>query len=151
MALAVFVFSAALAVALGRVGSGGVRAVLCLPSTLLHELAHYLMAYLTGSRPSPMDLVPRKQDGGWVLGSVTFHAGFWTAGFVALAPLLLLLLAWACVPDMPASSVEQAVRGAVFAWSLEGALPSSTDWEIALRRPAALGLTCLVVWGFLYL
>lgn len=143
----------ALAVLLAsRLFHGWLGAFSRVPSTLLHELCHYLVAYVTGSRPAPMDIVPKRSGDDWVLGSVRFHAGTFSAAFVALAPLLLLGVAWACWPtSQPVTSFAwQVLQGAVFAWSLQGAWPSGVDWEVAFRHPLGLALLGGVVTLFLH-
>lgn len=138
------------------VGGGAVHgwggAFLALPSTLLHELCHYLVAYITGSRPAPMNLVPQRTEDSWVLGSVSFHARWFSAAFVALAPLLLLGLAWMLWPGEALTGwFVDAWTGALFGWCLIGAWPSRTDWGIAFRHPAGLmAISALAAW-FLHL
>lgn len=143
---------AALAVFLGAsLLRGWLHAFFAVPATLLHEFSHYLVAYVTRSQPAPMDIVPRKVDDAWVLGSVRFHPGALSAAFVALAPLLLLPLAWMSLPvDGGGAPAAQAWRGAFFAWCVLGAWPSRMDWEIALRYPLGLLLLGFVVTLFLH-
>jgi hypothetical protein len=127
---------------------GYARVLLLLPSTLLHELAHYLVAYVTGSKPQPIDITPRRDEGGWQLGSVTFEPHPLTAALVALAPLSLLWLALWLWQGSPLRSLEgQAVSGYLFTCALQGAWPSREDWRVAMQHP--IGLALLL--GVLYL
>jgi hypothetical protein len=110
-----------------------------LPSTLLHELSHYVLAHATGSQPTPMDLVPRKTVQGWTLGAVSFVPRPWTAAFVALAPLSLMGVAYALLMTAGQNSLEwELVKGAAFASALQGSIPSRTDWRVAASYPLGL-------------
>lgn len=81
----------------GRIGSFGMI-MLALPATVLHELSHYLVALISGGRPTSFSIIPRSQSieisGGtrkvWTLGSVGFHPNMVSAVPTALAPLLYL-------------------------------------------------------------
>jgi len=108
-----------------------------LPGLICHELAHFLVATVTGSDPSPISLFPKRIKGGWELGSVRFSPGWSTAGFVALAPLYLLPpIAVLVVHEFAkAAAGEQALAGYVVATLIWGAWPSGPDWKIALRYP----------------
>ena len=80
-----------------------VYALVALPGTALHELAHFTLALLLGARPSFPSLIPQRTARGWRLGEVRFHAGRVRAMFIALAPLLLAPLAlwWAAAWQGP--------------------------------------------------
>ncbi|EEF22894.1 conserved hypothetical protein, partial [Ricinus communis] len=66
-------------------------ALLRLPSTIAHELSHWVVALVLGCRPSGLSFVPKRQpDNSWRLGSVMFYPGTFSAGFVALAPLWVM-------------------------------------------------------------
>lgn len=119
-----------------------------LPATLVHELAHWLVAFLLGARPSFPSVVPRKEDNGsWSLGSVKFRPGMLTAGVVALAPLLLLapLAIWGLWFLAPGSVGTELARGLVFGFVAWGSIPSSTDWEISLRYPVGTTVALLAL------
>ena len=66
-----------------------------LPGTILHELSHYIIAFIIGCRPRGFTVIPRKVDNGWILGEVRVTRG---TGLhliiVAFAPLLLIPLAF---------------------------------------------------------
>lgn len=122
-----------------------------LPATAAHELAHWTVALLTGSRPSFPSLWPRRHGTYWELGSVEFSPGPFTAGLVALAPLWCLgplaYWLWGAVSAQD-SYVVQSAQGACIGYLLLGCWPSSQDWAVAVRYP--LGtlalLTALYVW-----
>jgi len=84
------------------------------------------------------------------LGSVTFTPRWWSAGFVALAPLYWLpllstLLAWRALSQ---PREVQFFCGYVIATLCWGSIPSKEDWRIAIRYPAGtfVLLTAAVLW-----
>lgn len=151
MDTAAFFATVAFVFLVDKVTSGWAQAAVRIPSTLLHELAHYLLAHVTGSRPTPIDLVPRRDGAEWVLGSVVFHPKPLTAAFVALAPLLLLVPAWQIWQSLGAEPWDElVVKGLLFGWCLKGSPPSSADWVVAAKYPLGLALTALVGYSCLY-
>lgn len=73
-------------------------ALLAFPGTFVHELVHFLVGLLLLAKPAGLSLRPKRAEGGWILGSVSFRRiGIFNGAFVALAPLLLLPLAWLCL------------------------------------------------------
>lgn len=122
-----------------------VYAVVALPGTALHELAHFTLALVLGARPSFPSLIPQRTPRGWRLGEVRFHAGRLRAMCIALAPLLLapLALLWALVFLAPGEWPWYALHVWIVAASLQACLPSRTDWRIAM--PAFLALVCVVL------
>ena len=70
-------------------------ALLSFPGTAAHELAHFIVGLLLRGKPHGLSLWPRADTRGWRLGSVSFgHVGLFNGAWIALAPLLLLPLAW---------------------------------------------------------
>jgi hypothetical protein len=75
-----------------------------LPGTLLHELAHFIVALVTGGRPRGFSIMPRRGDcllpdgtcrKTWVLGSVSLgNPGMFSAVPTAIAPMGLIFIAW---------------------------------------------------------
>ena len=54
-----------------------IYALIALPGTLAHELAHFIVAWVLFAHPRFPSLVPiRMESGGWRLGSVAFRAGY---------------------------------------------------------------------------
>jgi hypothetical protein len=129
-------------------------ALLVLPGTALHELAHWLVGKVLAAQPTRPDLLPRRGPAGrWRLGSVAFRRlrGY-NALPVALAPLLLLPAAWLLYRWGIAHPAGEALRwlalyGAVAA--LVCCLPSRADIGLAASRPLGTALwiasTVLVV------
>ncbi len=128
-------------------------AILTLPATLLHELAHLAVGLVTGARPSSFNLLPRRIDATrWRLGYVGFtRLRWWNGGAVALAPLaglpVLGLLARP-VASVPATLTlaASAATGVVIVWMLIAIAPGLTDWTLAARCwPSAI--VFLTAWG----
>ena len=109
-------------------------ALLALPGTLAHELAHYLVAVLLLAKPQFPSLIPQRSEHGWRLGSVAFRAGWLRSLPIAVAPFALLPLAlwWAVTWMLPAVGAMYLVQGWVVAALLSASLPSAADLRIAL-------------------
>lgn len=115
-------------------------ALFALPGTLAHEISHYVVALLLRARPRLPRLWPERTERGWRLGSVAFHAPWWRAGAIALAPLLLLpaALAWLMFLVAPANGAVLALHAWVAGTILDASLPSRTDLRIALPTLAVV-------------
>ncbi len=120
-------------------------ALVALPGTLMHELAHFVVALLLRAQPEFPSLVPTRMQGGWRMGSVAFRAGPVRAAPIALAPLLLFPLAWWwAVAIMPRFTWPWLAAAAWIAGALLSAcLPSPADLRLA--RPALLALAVLAL------
>lgn len=120
-------------------------ALIALPGTLAHELAHYLVAMVLFARPTFPSLVPQRTEHGWRLGSVGFHAGMMRSVPIALAPLMLapLALFWATTymapSDWPLYGIHAWIVGAL----LSATLPSAADFKIAFPALALLAILAL--------
>jgi hypothetical protein len=64
-------------------------------TTFPHEFAHFIVALLTGARPTGLTIIPKKQlvNGVeyWTMGSVQAYINKLNGVFIGLAPLLWLL------------------------------------------------------------
>ena len=124
-------------------------ALLSLPGTIAHELAHFVVGLLLLAKPRGFSIWPRAQGHTWRLGSVSFgNIGLLNGAFVALAPLLLLPIAWLCVVHvlLPLWNDGQwgwwLLAGYLTATALFAALPSFQDIKLggrSLLLYAALG------------
>jgi hypothetical protein len=125
-------------------------ALLVLPGTLLHELAHWLIGWLLGARPGRLQLMPRRgDDRRWRLGAVGFRRvrGF-NAAPIALAPLLLLPLAWLLYRVAIAEPIDAWTHWAALYAATAAAvscLPSTADWRLAASRPFGTALYALLL------
>ncbi len=127
-------------------------ALLALPGTIAHECAHLLVGTLLLAQPAGFSVWPKRAKNGWVLGSVTFRRlGLFNGAFVALAPVLLLPLAWLCLRHLTLPFWLQQqwggwlLSGYLAATALYAALPSLADIKIgfpSLLFYAALAGLC---------
>lgn len=127
-------------------------AVQNLLGTFLHELAHLIVGFLLGSKPTSFSLWPKREKDFYVFGSVA-HANltWYNAIPTALAPLaLLLVLLWSnnfllsFVCDWKGTLVY------IFCVSIivNNSIPSKTDFQIAFgdwRGVIFYGIIFLVV------
>ncbi len=120
-------------------------ALLALPGTLAHELAHYLVALLLMAKPQFPSLLPQRNEHGWRLGSVAFRAGWLRSLPIALAPLALLPLAlyWAATWMAPSAGLAYVAQAWIVAAFVSASLPSSADFRIALPALALFALAAL--------
>lgn len=139
-----------LAVLQARIGRIGAFWQICwaLPGTILHELAHLIVAAFTGGKPVGFTVFPRRgaSRGGvecWVLGSVTVsRPGTLSALPSALAPLALNAVAYYLYqnwgrwfpPDLHHTLFMYA---AVYLFSYSS-IPSGQDLKVALSSPTGL-------------
>ena len=133
-------------------------ALLALPGTIAHELMHLVVGFVLHAKPHGFSVWPRRSADGWTLGSVSFaNLGLVNGAFVALAPLLLLPIAWWSLVHL---LVPFWVDGQWGWWLLGGylgatalfaALPSLQDIKIgwpSLLLYAVLG--GLLWWAYTY-
>lgn len=121
------------------------RILLGWPSTVLHELSHWVVALAFGCRPSLPVLWPKKKGDEWVLGSVAFEPSAFATGWIALAPWWLLGSLAVATLSLPAAPLTlEILKGIIAGFGLWGSIPSRTDFELALKYPLgglpALGL-----------
>jgi len=64
-----------------------------LPATFFHELSHFLFGLVTFAVPTSFNLLPKKENNYYTLGSVNFkNVNFFNAFLVGIAPVSLLVL-----------------------------------------------------------
>jgi hypothetical protein len=138
------VLVALIGIRLGRYAGMWLYALIVLPGTLAHELAHYMVAFVLGANPRFPSLVPTRTPKGWQLGSVAIRAGHVRAVPIAMAPLLLLPVAlwWSVLFLHHADGLLYAVHAWVCAALLTACMPSGADIKLAL--PALLSLALLI-------
>ncbi|HET9763640.1 MAG TPA: hypothetical protein VFR50_09005 [Casimicrobiaceae bacterium] len=133
-------------------------ALLSLPGTIAHELMHLVVGFVLRARPQGFTIWPRRSTDGWRLGAVSFRSiGLLNGAFVALAPLLLLPLAWLGLIYVLAPLWVEGrwgwwlLAGYLAATVLFAALPSFQDLRIgalSLLLYAAIG--ALLWWAYAY-
>jgi hypothetical protein len=115
-------------------------ALLALPGTAAHELAHLIVGFLLLAKPHGFSVWPRSRGNTLTLGSVSFrNLGLLNGAFVALAPILLLPISWLCLIHvlLPLWLMEQwgwwLFAGYLTATVLFAALPSFQDIKVGGR------------------
>jgi hypothetical protein len=133
--------------------------ILCrLPGTALHELAHYLVGFVTGGRPAGFTIIPRKSGSGntWILGSVTLRNPSMLSSLPSgLAPLLLLPLAWMLFRNwyrwFPRDPVHTLSLYAAVSYCCCSSLPSSHDVRAAFSSLSGIALYAALAAGVFWL
>lgn len=126
-------------------------ALIALPGTLAHELAHFLVALVLAAKPSFPSLAPRRSEHGWRLGSVTFRAGLIRSVPIALAPIVLLPLALFYGVTFLASAAcpLSLLHAWIMAALLSACLPSRADFRIAIPALLLASLAAAAAWFLL--
>jgi hypothetical protein len=129
-------------------------ALLTLPATFLHELAHWIVGAALQANPTAMSLWPKKLgSSAWRLGYVSFtDLRWWNAGPIALAPLIWFVLIVVLFKHLPAIgavlSVAQALwLGVGLVWLWIAVAPGSSDWSLAWKN-ALSSSVFLLAWAF---
>ncbi len=106
--------------------------------TICHELAHFIMGWLTGARPASLSIIPRRTGATWQLGSVSLTRVRWyNAAPAALAPFLILLIPvavgwWRTRALWHFEPIDIAIAFALAPQFLS-CWPSRVDWRVAAR------------------
>lgn len=109
-----------------------------LAGTTCHELAHFMVGFITGARPQSLTVIPRRSGRDWHLGSVMFSNVCWyNAAPAALAPFLILLIPLAVALWRTRDGLHFEVFDVALALLLApqfiSCWPSWVDWKISLR------------------
>lgn len=114
-----------------------------LPGVVLHELAHLVAGILFGASPSCFSLLPKKNNTGWVMGSVQFGSvTALNAVPIALAPMALLPVAvllykyWFAF--MEKSFVNTEILYVILFVLCFNSIPSSQDLKVACNWKSLL-------------
>lgn len=117
-------------------------ALLVWPGTVLHELAHWLVALLSGGRPTSLSIVPSRSERGWRLGAVGIGRVRWFNALpIGAAPLLLAPLAWFALTQVARVDANHWLHWLALYLAVGAAvscLPSLADWKIVVSRPLGL-------------
>lgn len=137
----------------GFKGSFGLFALLTVVGTMIHELLHLSVGILTMGHPVGFSIWPKKaDDGGYVLGSVSFTNIRWYNGvFIGGAPLIGVVLFWWIgqygLEKGQGAGVEDLGLWFLMAQLLLSSWPSPVDWWIMLRSwPIAVMAVFFVLW-----
>ena len=106
----------------------------------MHEMAHFVAAFLTGGRPSSFSVWPRREGKGWVLGSVSAVPTILSAVPTALAPLGWLVLGYytrVFWNIRPVWVPEYSIVAVLYACSA-ACTPSRQDIKVVLKHPFSL-------------
>lgn len=119
-------------------------ALVALPGTLAHELAHYVVALLLRAQPKFPRLWPERVGNRWRLGSVSFIAPWWRAMpiAIAIAPIALLPLSlwWASTLTSSAAGIAFGLHAWIAASLAAASVPSRADLRLALPALAAMAI-----------
>ena len=128
-------------------------AVLSLPGTIAHELMHFAVGALLLAKPHGFSVWPKATGHSWRLGSVSFsNIGLLNGACVALAPLLLLPIAWLCLVHvlLPLWNASRwgwwLLAGYLTATALFAALPSWQDIRLGARSLLLYFVIGALVW-----
>lgn len=121
-------------------------ALLYLPGTVAHELAHAGIAFILLAKPVSFNIFPKRYGDQWILGSAAFmNLNIINAFPVAFAPLLLGWLSWLLFQDwmVPAFTSHN-----YFAWLAFGYLSAVTLFScVPSLTDVKAGALSAVVWG----
>lgn len=111
-------------------------ALINMPGTILHEMSHFIVGLLLGAQPTRFNLFPKKNGDAYVMGSVSFrNIRFYNAFPAAMAPLLLLALAYAVnlyFMHLPSVNLWQYLLFILLETIIiENSVPSPTDFRVA--------------------
>ena len=123
-----------------------IRFFLLWPGTVLHEVLHWVVAFLTNGRPKEISVWPRRsQNGHWTLGTVvianlTWYNGLW----ISLAPILGIGLLLVFTPSERQWHFSQRD---LYQWGLSASVwvmcwPSQGDWGLAFKSSKGI---CLLI------
>lgn len=122
--------------------------------TLIHEALHLMVGGLFGAKPRTINLFPRREGDGYVLGSVGFaNVRWYNAVFAGLAPLLaipgIFYVAWWRVRAGWTPAMIDPLIWLGLAPQILSCWPSSTDWRLAMRSWPLIGAAGAILWGWL--
>jgi hypothetical protein len=122
-------------------------ALVTLPGTFLHELAHYTTALILEGNPGSFNLIPNNST----LGYITFSPNWYNSATVALAPLLLapLTVFFSALSAKSNNILKMILGGYLSACSWVACTPSPQDLHIAMvpsSWPLALCMLGSLTW-----
>ena len=111
-------------------------ALINMPGTILHEAMHFIVGLLLNAKPCNFTLFPRRNENGYVMGSVGFtNITFYNAIPSSMAPLMLLPIGFYLnryfLPNMTPTFTNYVLYVLLQTIIIENALPSSADFKVA--------------------
>lgn len=111
-------------------------ALINMPGTILHETMHFIVGLLLNAKPCNFTLFPRRNENGYVMGSVGFtNITFYNAIPASMAPLMLLPIGFYLnryfLPNMAPTFTNYVLYVLLQTIIIENALPSSADFKVA--------------------
>ncbi len=133
-----------------------VYSVFLLPSTLFHELTHYIMALLFNGKPVRFSIIPKKQGAYINLGSVSCaNITAYNAIQIGLSPFILVpaMILYVDIIDkihFSRSIASLSLEGYMVFSFLSGCIPSYPDFKIVFVDGiiTVLLLACCVAFYF---
>lgn len=116
---------------------------------VLHEVAHFLVAFVLGGQPTRFSVWPQRTAEGFLFGQVICsRITSFNALPIGLAPLALLPVAWLIDRNfflhLPMTVGNYLIYLFLMVVIIENALPSSADWRLVWRHPLGLLGWCSV-------
>ena len=107
-----------------------------IPGTILHEFMHFAVGLIFNAHPKNFSIIPKRGNGGYVMGSVSFaNIKFYNAMPAALAPVLLLPVGFYAnrylLPLIQPSFINYVLYVLLQTIIIENAMPSATDFKVA--------------------
>ena len=107
-----------------------------IPGTILHEFMHFIVGLVFNAHPKNFSIIPKRGNGGYVMGSVSFaNIKFYNAVPAALAPVLLLPVGFYAnrylLPLIQPNFVNYVLYVLLQTIIIENAMPSATDFKVA--------------------
>ncbi|MGZ3252845.1 MAG: hypothetical protein ACXU7D_00895 [Burkholderiaceae bacterium] len=125
---------------------------LTLAGTFCHELAHYVVGFLTNAHPTSISIIPKRIDRHhYQMGAVAFSNLRWyNAAITALAPILILAIPLVYADWHVSQSSGYSWGDVAMMFFLAPQFlcfwPSRTDWVLALRSWPFLLLLIPICW-----
>ena len=120
---------------------------------MAHELTHFIVGALLLAKPRGFSVWPKAVGRSWRLGSVSFgNIGLLNGVFVALAPLVLLPIAWLSLVNLLLPLWKDSrwgwwlLAGYLTATALFAALPSLQDIRLGARSLLLYVVIGALVW-----
>lgn len=114
-----------------------------LPAIFLHELSHWIFAFLTNAKPSSLNIFPKKIGNSVVFGSVECKNITWyNALFVSMSPLILFPMVFFLKDIFFFFKLNSSLFSYIYLYLLliffTAAMPSSQDVKVFFSKPIAV-------------